>query len=111
MLLHRKNYRTAYEVAAINKVTGERIFVAVSSGSKSRQAIQHVLFRELSAGETRLDRIIRETGRAGDTWEWSRVASEGILSGDWTVRFTGRTALEVDQRPLARSIYREKVAA
>lgn len=108
MALHRKNYRTSYEVAAINNQTNERIFVAVSNGSKSRNTLHQVLFRELNDKTTRLERIALETGQPADSWTWEPRAAEGIRSGNWQVKFTGRTALDVDQHPLPRSIYKKQ---
>ena len=108
MAFHAKNYHTGYEVAAINRVSGERIFVAHVRGSKSRRALQNTIFRELTPGETRLDRINALTGRS--EWTWAKKSSDGIVSGDWAVRFTDRTGLQIDQEGKGRSIYDEVAA-
>lgn len=121
MALHRQGGLTKYEVAAINSETGERIFVAVAPGPKSRSTLRRVLFRELtSKTDTRMARILRMTGCA--EFHWARKAADGVigyLNADtataWSVKFTGRTALDVDtsRDGEGRSIYSDeaKVAA
>lgn len=102
---HKRNYITGYELAAINLKTEERIFVGIIRGSKSRGTLRKSIFTELNNGDTRLDRINKLTGQASGDWNWNKKSSEGISAGDWTVRFSGRTALEVDQNGTGRSIY------
>lgn len=103
---HRPRQRSGYEVAAINKTTGESIFVAMVRGSKSRSMLRQVIFTAMQAGGNRLEKINQMTGCKD--WTWAKTAREGIVSGDWSIRFSGRTALEVDQHGEGRSIYQEQ---
>lgn len=112
MPLHQPRHRTGYEVAAINTETGERIFVGIIRGSRSRNNLRAVIFRELENGDTRLDRVNKLTGCR--EWRWLKLASEGCAGyrttaddskTPWVLRFSGRTALEVDQAGQGRSIY------
>lgn len=109
MALHRSGYRTGYEVAAINSKTNERLYVGIIRGARSRSSLRQVIFGEFEAGKTRLDRVSEITGQKPTAWIWANRAADGAVSGDWTIRFTGRTALEVDQQGRGRSIYDEPV--
>jgi hypothetical protein len=102
--LHRQGGPTSYEVAAVNSKTGDRIFVAVVAGGKSRRVLRRVIFRELTSGETRLDRVNRMIDNTA-LWTWKTRAADGIFVGDWTIKFTGRTAKDIDQAGEGRSIY------
>ncbi len=106
MAFHNGLHQTGYELAAINSETGERIFIAHVRGGKSRRIVQNTLLRELdSPTDRRIDRISKLVGCEPESWMWSKKAVDGCVSGSWSIRFTGRTGLQVDQEGQGRSIY------
>jgi len=107
MAFHQRNRRTGYELAAINHRTRERIFICMIQGSRSRRIIANTLLGKLSSGKTRLDRVSEMTDQKPEDWKWAKKSAEGCTAGEWSIRFTGRTALQVDQEGQGRSIYDE----
>jgi hypothetical protein len=105
MPFHKTNRQTGYELAAINNRTGERIFVCMIQGSKSRRIIANTLLTTLSSGKTRLDLVSEMTGHKPKEWRWAKKSAEGCTAGEWSIRFSGRTGLQVDQEGQGRSIY------
>ena len=105
MAFHKTNGRTGYELAAVNVKTRERIFVCMIRGSKSSPFIANTLLTTLPSGKTRLDRVSEMTGHTPEEWKWAKKSAEGCTAGEWSIRFTGRTGLQVDQEGQGRSIY------
>jgi hypothetical protein len=105
MAFHKTNRRTGYELAAINNRTRERIFVCMIRGAKSRRIIANTLLTTLPSGKTRLDRVSEMTGHKPEEWKWAKKSAEGCTAGEWSIIFTGRTGLQVDQEGQGRSIY------
>ena len=105
MAFHQSNRRSGYELAAINTKTRERIFICMIRGSKSRRIIANTLLTTLPSGKTRLDRVSEMTGHKPEEWKWAKTSADGCTAGEWSIRFTGRTGLQVDQEGEGRSIY------
>ena len=105
MAFHVTNRETGYELAAINVRTGERFFICHVRGSRSRRVIAEVLNKSLSFGKTRLDLLAGKTGVRPGKWRFAKKAADGCYAGDWVIRFTGRTGLQIDQEGEGPSIY------
>lgn len=96
---HNPRYSSVFEIEAYNVKTGRRIFTDCTP-RKSLAGLRNCTCKPYGDSKTTdITRLSLALGLRDDRWMYAKKAADGFEQGDWRVRFSGRTGLDVDNTP------------